>query len=64
MGEAKDELTRMLAEDELRDVKLLVYANKQDLPNAMPANEVSRKTSRKTKTFCTRWSFHRLHRCA
>ena len=49
MGGAKDELARMLAEDELRDVKLLVYANKQDLPNAMPANEVSRKTSRKTK---------------
>ena len=27
--EAKEELTRMLAEDELRDAVLLVFANKQ-----------------------------------
>ena len=30
---AKEELNRMLAEDELRDAVLLVFANKQDLPN-------------------------------
>ncbi|XP_021367888.1 ADP-ribosylation factor 2 isoform X4 [Mizuhopecten yessoensis] len=35
--EAKDELQRMLNEDELRDAVLLVFANKQDLPNAMDA---------------------------
>lgn len=29
VGEAKEELMRMLAEDELRDVVLLVFANKQ-----------------------------------
>lgn len=34
-AEAKDELHRMLNEDELRDAVLLVFANKQDLPNAM-----------------------------
>ena len=28
-GEAKDELMRMLAEDELRDAVLLIFANKQ-----------------------------------
>ena len=28
-GEARDELARMLAEDELRDAILLVFANKQ-----------------------------------
>lgn len=28
-GEARDELARMLAEDELRDAVLLVFANKQ-----------------------------------
>jgi ADP-ribosylation factor protein 1 len=28
----------MLAEDELRDAVLLVFANKQDLPNAMPVS--------------------------
>ncbi|MCL7052156.1 hypothetical protein MKW94_000569, partial [Papaver nudicaule] len=32
--EARDELHRMLNEDELRDAVLLVFANKQDLPNA------------------------------
>lgn len=29
IGEAKDELCRMLSEDELRDAALLVFANKQ-----------------------------------
>lgn len=29
MGEAREELNRMLQEDELRDAKLLVFANKQ-----------------------------------
>jgi len=33
----------MLAEDELRDAKLLVFANKQDLPNAMPVAEITQK---------------------
>ncbi|XP_041365366.1 ADP-ribosylation factor 2-like [Gigantopelta aegis] len=43
VGEAKDELQRMLIEDELRDAVLLVYANKQDLPNAMAAAEITDK---------------------
>ncbi|KRY50482.1 ADP-ribosylation factor 1-like 2 [Trichinella britovi] len=43
VGEARDELIRMLAEDELRDAVLLVFANKQDLPNAMNAAEVTDK---------------------
>merc|ERR1712228_653066 len=30
-------------EDEMRDAVLLVFANKQDLPNAMPAAEVTEK---------------------
>ena len=33
----------MLAEDELRDAILLVFANKQDLPKAMPCPEVTEK---------------------
>ena len=41
--EARDELHRMLAEDELRDAVLLVFANKQDLPNAMNAAEITDK---------------------
>lgn len=32
-----------LREDELRDAVLLVYANKQDLPNAMNASELTEK---------------------
>ncbi|XP_020597686.1 ADP-ribosylation factor 1-like [Phalaenopsis equestris] len=41
--EARDELHRMLSEDELRDAALLVFANKQDLPNAMNAAEITDK---------------------
>jgi len=40
---AKEELSRMLAEDELRDAVLLVFANKQDLPNAMKVQEVTER---------------------
>ena len=32
-----------LQEDELRDAHLLVFANKQDLPNAMNASELTDK---------------------
>ncbi|KAI9808672.1 MAG: Arf GTPase arf1 [Sarcosagium campestre] len=41
--EARDEMQRMLNEDELRDALLLVFANKQDLPNAMNAAEITEK---------------------
>jgi len=40
---AKEELHRMLAEDELRDAVVLVFCNKQDLPNAMSVNEVTER---------------------
>lgn len=43
ISEARDELQRMLNEDELRDAVLLVFANKQDLPNAMSAAEITDK---------------------
>lgn len=39
--EARDELNRMLNEDELRNALLLIFANKQDLPNAMSATEIT-----------------------
>ncbi|KAL8453178.1 hypothetical protein Emed_001048 [Eimeria media] len=41
--DAKEELHRMLGEDELRDAVLLVFANKQDLPNAMSVPEITDK---------------------
>jgi len=43
IGEAKDELMKMLNEDEMKDAILLVYANKQDLPNAMSCAEITEK---------------------
>jgi len=43
VSEAREELMKMLQEEEMRDAALLVYANKQDLPNAMPAAEVTDK---------------------
>lgn len=41
--EAGKELQNMLQEDELRDAVLLVFANKQDLPNSMTAAELTDK---------------------
>jgi len=41
--EVKEELLRLLQEDELRDAVVLVIANKQDLPNAMNAAELRGK---------------------
>jgi ADP-ribosylation factor protein 1 len=43
IGEAHDELHRMLGEEELSDSLVLVFANKQDLPNAMSVAEVTDK---------------------
>lgn len=41
--EARDELAKILSEEALRDAILLVFANKQDLPNAMTVTEVTEK---------------------
>merc|ERR1712149_49780 len=41
--DAREELTKMLNEEEMRDAVLLVFANKQDLPNAMTAAEITDK---------------------
>lgn len=40
---ARSELISMLSEEELKDAKLLVFANKQDLPGALNEGEVSEK---------------------
>merc|ERR1719454_1019553 len=40
--DARDELAILLQDDEMRDAVLLVFANKQDLPNAMDTSEVSK----------------------
>ncbi|NXJ55708.1 ARF5 factor, partial [Spizaetus tyrannus] len=46
--ESADELQKMLQEDELRDAILLVFANKQDMPNAMAVSELTDKLGLQT----------------
>merc|ERR1711979_172363 len=41
--DAREELAKMLMEEEMRDAVLLVLANKQDLPNSLTAAEVAEK---------------------
>merc|ERR1712050_623074 len=41
LTEARQELEKILSEDELRNAITLVYANKVDLPNALGASEIS-----------------------
>merc|ERR1712061_75049 len=41
--DAREELTKVLDDDDMRGVVLLVLANKQDLPNSMSAAEVTEK---------------------
>jgi ADP-ribosylation factor protein 1 len=41
ISEASEELRRMLNVDELRAASLLVFANKQDLPNVMSVSEIT-----------------------
>ena len=43
IGEAAKELSSLLKEESLANVKLLVFANKQDVPEAMSVEEVSEK---------------------
>ena len=43
IDEAREELQKMLSEEELREATLLVFANKQDLPGAMNTQEVTEK---------------------
>ncbi|XP_046555604.1 ADP-ribosylation factor-like [Haliotis rubra] len=50
LQEAKDELNRMLNEDELREAVLLVFANKQDLPNAINVAEMTEKLELTSKS--------------
>jgi len=41
--ECQEELFKLMAEDELRDAVLLVWANFQDLPDAIPPNEIAER---------------------
>ncbi len=55
--EARSELWKMLEADELKDAVVLVFANKQDLPNALSVSQVGDQLglpqiSNSRKTFC------------
>lgn len=41
LTEAKEELERMLLEDDLRDAILLIFCNKMDLPDALQPSQVA-----------------------
>ena len=43
IDEARNEITKIMNEEELRDCLLLVIANKQDLPNCLTVDEVREK---------------------
>lgn len=45
IGEAREELMRMLAEDELRDAVLLIFANKQVSKHAHTSNKITQNQS-------------------
>src|SRR4051812_15555816 len=54
LEEASDELSRVLSDDLMRDVCILVYANKQDLPGAITPNEIA-KTMKLDKERARQW---------
>lgn len=66
----KEELEKMLAEDELRSAALLVLANKQDLPYALSKNEIVERlgllslTTATTTGSCKSRSWHIQGTCA
>ena len=43
IDDAREELHRMMGEDELKDAVLLIFANKQDLQGALTPSEVTEK---------------------
>jgi hypothetical protein len=52
---AKDELQSLMTEELLRGALLLVYANKQDMPNALPAPELAEKLGLNSLPEDRRW---------
>ena len=50
IGAARDELDKMCQEEALRDAILLVFSNKQDLPNAMNAAEMVEKLGLRSRS--------------
>lgn len=62
LDEAATELRLLLNDVELKDVVLLIFANKQDLPNAMKLNEISDKLN--LNVLCSKHSWFIQATCA
>eukprot|EP00746_Dinoflagellata_sp_MGD_P146859 gnl/MRDRNA2_/MRDRNA2_79280_c0_seq2.p1 gnl/MRDRNA2_/MRDRNA2_79280_c0~~gnl/MRDRNA2_/MRDRNA2_79280_c0_seq2.p1 ORF type:complete len:211 (+),score=54.21 gnl/MRDRNA2_/MRDRNA2_79280_c0_seq2:79-633(+) len=62
--DARDELLKMLADEEMKDAVLLVFANKQDLPNAMSTTEVADKLALQSAPACRGRPFFIQSTCA
>jgi signal recognition particle receptor subunit beta len=41
LPQLKQEIYRLMGEEDLKDIAVLVYANKQDLPEAMTVQKIS-----------------------
>ncbi|KAH8832853.1 ADP-ribosylation factor, Arf family Arf1 [Flagelloscypha sp. PMI_526] len=50
ISEAREEMMKLIGEQELQDAILLIFANKQDLPNALSAGELTDALGLKTIT--------------
>ena len=48
IDDARDELHKMIGDEELKDVPILILANKQDVTGAMITSEVSEKLALNT----------------
>jgi small GTP-binding protein len=49
MDDAKEEVQHLFIQEELRNIPMLVFANKQDLPNALSAHELATRLGLTTK---------------
>jgi len=55
MREARTELDRLMREEELLNSTLLIFANKQDLPNAMNARDITQELGLASLTKNRNW---------
>jgi small GTP-binding protein len=55
LQEAKEELFAVMSADQLRNVPLLIYSNKQDLPNTLTTSQVVDKLELTSKMRSNRW---------
>lgn len=62
MDECRDELTKLMCEEKLRECCLLIMANKQDLPNAMSAHEMANQLDLNKLSQTCNWCKYCYHK--